>query len=360
MDLRFSLFFFSPCCYVFDWLDIDCLSSVVVVFLCCSLEFSTSPCISSRPIDSRIFLSSEKKEEDMGVDHQYFPKTPPSPNSSPNCRRHAAIAAAPNFFYERSDFTWNNPTELNLLDLRKAPMMASVDERYYVKLLPCIRRLYTIFNALCPNVYRIYCSDSSRVLQEMMCLIEEYLHVHPLSTISIHELIYNEDYFYNFVRKLKLSSPGRPNLDRALLSSRTEIRCFGQGIHARDENNQLHQTLLFCFELKSPLKNDFLFPVEVRIADPEKNPVANDTKYINCYHHGFIKLFSCSYTPVTQAGLYTVAFFANNVEISTEPWTVFIRSTDEETDELVSVALEKLNGQGKTNYFPSRAAFCLS
>ncbi|CAF0809482.1 unnamed protein product [Adineta steineri] len=279
----------------------------------------------------------------MGVDHQYYPRK--HPHSSPTRLLRVTIPSSSNFLYDKSDFIWNNPTELNLLDVKKAPLTTPVDENTFVKLLPCIRRLYTVFNALCPNIYRIHSSDSSRVLYEIICLIEQYLHIHPLPTISINELIHNEDYFHKFIHKLTLSPSYQPYLDTFLLSTKTEIRCFGQGIHACDYNNQLNQTTLFCFELKTSLKNLLLLPIDIRILDSEKNIVPNDTKYINTYNHGYTKLFSCSYKPVTQAGTYTISFFYNHIEVTNNPFTVFIRNPCQQNEELLSVDVKKMNGQ---------------
>ncbi|UJR28362.1 hypothetical protein I4U23_009604 [Adineta vaga] len=283
----------------------------------------------------------------MGVDHQYYLKK--HSNSSTTRPRHVTISATSNFLYNKSDFIWHHPTELNLLDVKKASYMSTIDEHYFTKLLPCVRRLFTIFNCLCPNIYRISCSDSYRILQEIICLIEKYLNIHSLSTISINDLLDNEDYFHSFINKLRLSSY-RLNSQTYLLSTTTELHCFGQGIHTYDDRNQLYQTLLFCFELKTPIKNHLLLPIEVLILDPEKKIVSNYTKYINSYHSGYIKLFSCSYKPITQAGFYTISFYSNHVEIKNDPLTVFIRNSDEKKEHILSLDMEKMNGQEVPSY----------
>ena len=120
----------------------------------------------------------------MGVYHQYHSKKYPNSSSSSSSSSSSAAAArllhltipsTSNFFYDKSDFIWSNPTELNLLHMKKAPRMISTDENHFLKVRPCIRRLYTVFNSICPNIYRIHCSDSLRIVQELICLIEEYL-----------------------------------------------------------------------------------------------------------------------------------------------------------------------------------------
>ncbi|CAF0925368.1 unnamed protein product [Adineta ricciae] len=281
----------------------------------------------------------------MGVDHYYYPKK--RANSSTNCLRHITIPATSSFLYNKSDFIWQNPTELNLLDVKKAPLMNNIDEHCFMRLLPCVRRLYTIFNSVCPNIYRVRCTDSYRVLQEMICLIEEYLH---LRSISINDILLNEDYFHSLINKVRLSTYRLPaNTHR--LASRPEIHCFGQGIHTNDERNQLYQTLLFCFELRTSIKHHLLSPIEVLILDPNKNMVRNNTKYINSYQHGYIKLFSCSYKPITQAGFYTISFYSNSIEVTNDPLTVLIKSSDEKKEQLLSAAdMEKINEQDVPSY----------
>jgi hypothetical protein len=280
----------------------------------------------------------------MGVHHQYHPKK--YPNSSSTRLLHLTIPPTSNFLYDKNEYIWNNPTELDLLDVKKAPIMTpTIDENYFVKVLPCIRRLYIVFNSICPNIYRIHCSDSLRILQEIICLTEEYLHIHPPSTISINELLYNDNYLDNFIHQLKLLPTYQlyPDIYSSLI--KTEIRCFGQGIHACNYNNQLNQTLVFCFELTTSKTNQLSLPINVLILDSNEQIVPNDVKFINKYDQGYTKLYSCSYKPITQAGTYKISVFYNHIPITT-PYNVFIRSSMED--------MQNISNQGKNNNLYSR------
>ena len=266
----------------------------------------------------------------MGVHHQYYPKK--YPNSSSTRLLRLTIPETSSFLYDKSDFLWNNPTELNLLNVKKAPRMTTtINENHFLKVLPCIRRLYTVFNSICPNIYRIHCSDSLRILQEIICLVEECLHIHIPLTITVNELLYNEEYLNDFISQLRLSplyhfySHIKPST-----ISKTEIHCFGQGIHACDYKNQLNQTIVFCFELKTSIDTHLLSPINVLILDPNENILLNDIKYINTYDQGYTKLFSCSYKPITKSGTYKISFFYNDIQITKNPFNVFIRSSNEQ------------------------------
>jgi hypothetical protein len=294
----------------------------------------------------------------MGIDHQYYPKK--HRNSSSKRLLHLTIPSTSSFLYDKSDFIWNNPTELNLLHMKKSPIVTPVCEDHFLKLLPCIRRLYTVFNSICPNIYRIHCSESSRVLKEIICLIEEYLHIYLPANIPINELIYNKEYFHDFIHKLRRLPLYHSSLNTNSLSTKTSIRCFGQGIRSSDYNNQLNHTTLFCFELKTSIKSNLALPIEILILDPNKNIVPNDIKYINTDNQGYTKLFSCSYKPTTQSGNYTISFLYNYLEVTNSPFTVFIRNpSPPRKEQLSSVNMKKMNGQGKNNYFLSRILFSI-
>jgi hypothetical protein len=295
----------------------------------------------------------------MGVHHQYHPNK--YPNSSSTRLLHLTIPSTSSFLYDKNDYIWNNPTELDLLNVKKAPIMnnTSIDENYFLKVLPCIRRLYIVFNSICPNIYRIHCSDSLRILQELICLIEEYLHIQPPSTISINELLYNETVFDNFIHQLKLLPTYQLYPDIYSSSTKTEIRCFGQGIHGCDYKNELYQTLVFCFELTTSKDNHLSLPVSVLILDSNENIVPNDIKYINKYDQGYTKLYSCSYKPRTQTGTYKISVFHNHIPITTTPFNVFIRNHNNEHDQLLLKDMKNMIDQGKNNNFLSRFLFYL-
>ena len=281
----------------------------------------------------------------MGVHQQYYSKK--HPNSSSSTRLlHMTIPSTSSFLYDKNDSLSANPTELDLLNTKKAPVMATNDNNF-LNVLPCIRRLYIVFNSICPNIYRIHCSDSFRILQEIICLVEEYLHIHPPRTISTNELLYNEKHFEYFIKKLKHSSSYHiyPNIYSSL--TKTEIRCFGQGIHACDDNNELNQTLLFCFELTTLKDKSFSLPIDVLILDPSENIVPTDIKYINTYDHSLTRLYSCSYKPITQDGSYKISFFYNQIKLSSEPFSVFIRTSNQEK----VPEMKKTDEQGKRIIF---------
>ena len=257
-------------------------------------------------------------------------------NKDRNCSStRLTIPSKSHFLSESNDFIWNNPIELDLLNVKKAPLMTTIiDNNYFLKVLPSIRRLYTVFNSICPNIYRIHCSDSTRILQEIICLIEKYLHLHLPSTILVKELLYNEKYFDDFIHKLRFSSFDyfHPNLYSLSRSKQTHVHCFGQGIHEHDDNNELNQTILFCFELVISKENDRSLPINILILDPNENIVSNDIQYINTYDHGYTKLFSCRYKPITQAGVYKINFFYNYTRITDKPFAVYIRNSEQSNE----------------------------
>ena len=172
----------------------------------------------------------------------------------------------------------------------------------FVQIIPSLRRLFIIFDSICPTIYRTHCSDSLRTLKELLCLIEEYLHITPPSTISCDELLDNEKFFEEFLAQLR-----RPSIlrQRSFPSIKTDLYCFGQGIQADHALNQLSQSNVFCFELS--IKH-FSFPIQIHITDPDGNHLSNDIQYINTYNQGHTKLYSCSYIPTTKAGVYRISF----------------------------------------------------
>jgi hypothetical protein len=78
----------------------------------------------------------------MVVHHQYHSNK--SSNSSSTRVLNLTIPPTSNFLCDKNDFIWNNPNELDLLNMKKAPMDSSLHENYFFKVLPCIPRLYTI------------------------------------------------------------------------------------------------------------------------------------------------------------------------------------------------------------------------
>ncbi|CAF0986572.1 unnamed protein product [Rotaria sordida] len=225
---------------------------------------------------------------------------------------------------DNNDFIWNNSNELDLIQMKKSSLMTTTtyNQRSFFQVLPCIRRLHTIFDSICPNIYRIHCSDSLRILNEIICLTDEYFHIIPSTKIKINELLFNEYYFDDFISKLR-----RPSLIRqknSYSSIKSELYCFGQGIHTNNFNNQLNQTILFCFELTI---NNLSLPIDIRILDPNEKLVSNDIKYINTYNQGHTKLFSCSYKPIIKAGIYNISFYINNIKVPHLQYTVFIYDT---------------------------------
>jgi hypothetical protein len=222
-------------------------------------------------------------------------------------------------FYSES--IWNNPNSLDLLEMKKSSLIpTTLNHNSFLQILPSIRRLYTIFDSICPNIYRIYCSDSLRILNEILCLTDEYLHI----SSSSNELLSNEKSFDDFILKLR-----RPSLMRKKSFSliKPELYCFGQGIQSYNSNNQLNQTILFCFELTT---KNLSLPIDVFILDPNDNLVSTDIKYINTYNQGHTKLFSCNYTPITKSGIYKISFFYNNIKMINQQYSVFIHNSKKE------------------------------
>ncbi|CAF3931477.1 unnamed protein product, partial [Rotaria magnacalcarata] len=126
---------------------------------------------------------------------------------------------------DKNDFIRNNSNELDLLQIKKSSLIKTTyNQSSFHQVLPCIRRLYTILESICPNIYRIHCSDSLRILHEIVCLTDEYLQVCPPSKIALDELCSNEHYFDDFISKLR-----RPSVIRKknTLSIKPELHCFG-------------------------------------------------------------------------------------------------------------------------------------
>ncbi|CAF3552060.1 unnamed protein product [Rotaria socialis] len=238
------------------------------------------------------------------------------------CPKYRVInALASDLSKDQNDFIWNNSNELDLLQIKKSSLVKTTyNQCSFHQVLPCIRRLYTILESICPNIYRIHCSDSLRILNEIVCLTDEYLQVCPSSKIALDELCSNEHYFDDFISKLR-----RPSVIRKKNTSsiKPELHCFGSGIHGNNFNNQLHKTILFCFELTTT--NDL--PVDVVILDSDENLVSTDVKYINTYNQGATKLYSCSYIPITKVGIYRISFYVNNIKIKYPEWPVFIHDS---------------------------------
>jgi hypothetical protein len=213
----------------------------------------------------------------------------------------------------------------------------------FIQVLPCIHRLCNVFDSIYPNIYQIHCSDSLRILNEIICLTNEYLYVSPLLTIPTNELLSNEKYFENFISELR-----RPSIIRKKSYSliKTQLHCFGQGVDAYNYNNKLNQTILFCFELT----NNLSLSIDIVILDPDNNLVPVDIKYINTYNQGSTKLYSCSYTPITKAGTYNISFFYNNIKLTDLQYKVFIRnstsnynSSQQKQQLLLEQAIEKIS-----------------
>lgn len=192
---------------------------------------------------------------------------------------------------------------MDFLEMKKSSLTPIVqNSNSFVQILPSIRRLFVIFDSICPTIYRIHCSDSLRILKEMFCLIEEYLHITPSSTVSYEDLLENEKFFDEFLAQLR-----RPSIlrHRSFPSIKSDLYCFGQGIQADHTLNQLSQASVFCFELTT---KHFSLPIQIFITDPDGNLLSNDIQYINTYNQGHTKLYSCSYTPKTRAGIYRISF----------------------------------------------------
>lgn len=211
----------------------------------------------------------------------------------------------------------------DLLEMKKSSLTPiNSNWNSFVQISPGLRRLFVIFDSICPDVYRIHCSDSLRIINEILSLIEEYLHIVPSTTISSEELLNNEKFFEHFLSQLR-----RPSLmrQRSLPSIKTDLHCFGQGIQANHPLNQLHRMNLFCFEVTT---NHSSLPIRILIIDPHGNALSNDIKYINTYNQGHTKLYSCSYTPETSDGLYRISFLS----LSNREYSVYIHPAESSTN----------------------------
>jgi hypothetical protein len=285
------------------------------------------------------------------------------PHSSSKRRLYSKVSSSSNVILDQNDCIWNNPHELDLLDLRKAPMMStSTDEYHFFRILPSIRRLFTTLNARCPNLYRMHCSDSLRVLKEIICLTSEYLHVNPASSIPVDVLLQHEDYMNDYIDRLRLSTCSSFYANQFTHSDTINLRCFGQGIDACHINNEVNQTLLFCFEITSPDKTNPISSMEIHIVDPHECDVPHDIQYISTYNQGHTNLFSCSYTPIVHEGTYTIAFLHNNMKLIKYPFTVLIRRASQQTlairqdDQLLSDNNSTTTAHGKYDHdFKSRS-----
>lgn len=262
----------------------------------------------------------------MGVHHQSQSKK--HPRSSSTCFLHLKADKPAT---SKSDLIWNNPKELDLLDLRKAPM---IEENHYFNVLPAIRRLYRTLNCRCPNLYRIHCSDSQRVLLEIIFIIEEYLRVKLPSKLNETILLEDENHLDKFIDRIQFTpystifSNQRPRINQI------DIRCFGRGIRAWDSNNQLNRTTLFCFELTMPVRSMISGPIEIIIVDPNNRTVSNDVRCINTYDQGYTKLYSCSYTPTTTEGNYQISFLYNKTQLTKYPYSVYIQDPTKKVEAL--------------------------
>ena len=225
---------------------------------------------------------------------------------------------------EEQDFIWSNPNELDLLEMKKSSIASTTsNQALFFPVLPSVRKLQATFDAICPNVYRIHCSDALRTLQEIICLAEEHIHVYPSSALAPHELLTNEKHLEDFVAKLKQPIFYRK---KTYPTKKTEIRCFGSGIRPYHPHNELHQSSLLCFELTSTVKSSLSLPVDVVILDPDENLVATDLKYISTHNQGHTKLFSCHYTPASKAGMYRISFFHDDVKVMNQQHMIFVRN----------------------------------
>ena len=230
----------------------------------------------------------------------------------------------------RIDFTGvslTNPNELDLMNCKKMshppsnPMSADIPE-----ISSRIQRLVTMFDSLCPNVYRVHGSDSLRILKEIVCLADYYLRVQPSMIVSPAELFDNEKHLNDYITKLRISSVHPLN---SWFSLKSDLRCFGQGIQSCNYYNELNQTLVFCFEVKinSSDNDPRSLPFQIHIVDPRGYPVPSSVNYINTYSHTPTRLYSCSYTPITQAGIYKISFLYKNIKTVHPPYTVSIRES---------------------------------
>lgn len=223
------------------------------------------------------------------------------------------------------DSIWNHPNNLDLLGMKRSSLTPTMkNSNSFLQISPSIRRLYTIFDSIYPNFYRIHCSDSFQTLNELLCLINEYLHI---PSISANELLSNEKYFDDFISELR-----RPSIlrQKTLPTIKPELHCFGQGIHPYDYNNQLNQTTYFCFELTTKNSSS---SIDVLIYDPNENLVRTNITHVNTYNQGHTKLYSCSYTPLTKSGIYKILFYYNNVKLIDQQYSVFIHKAENEEEE---------------------------
>ena len=263
-----------------------------------------------------------------------------------------------------SRLAWNDPNELDLLTLRKSSSITSIARSdHFPQILPCIRRLVTLFDFICPNIYRINGSDSLRILKEITCLSDEYLRVYPSLAISLDELLYSERHFDDYMSKLRLTSTHRR---KHTPSINMELHCFGQGIHTCDYFNELHRTLVFCFELSniSSPTEDLSSLLQVQIVDPNGASVLSEVQCINTYNQGATKLFSCSYTPTSKAGTHKISFLYHNTPMLHYPYTVYIREpaskshSPRQREQRLSAEVLKKKQQGKRILF-SASPICL-
>jgi hypothetical protein len=207
-------------------------------------------------------------------------------------------------------------------------------------------------------------SDSLRTLKDITCLTDEYLRVYPSLAISLDELLYSERHFDDYMTKLRLTSTHRP---KHMSSINTALHCFGQGIHTCDYYNELHRTLVFCFELSnissSPTEDLSSF-LKVRIVDPNGDLVPSEIVHINTYNQGATKLFSCSYTPTSKAGTHKISFLYHNTPIIHYPYTVYVRESagksrsPRKREQCLSAEVLKKKQQGKRILF-SATPMCL-
>jgi len=224
------------------------------------------------------------------------------------------------------DSIWNHPTDLDLLELTKSSLISTTPRQTnsFAEIPPSIRRLFTIFDSICPDVYRIHSSDSLTIFNELLCLIDEYLHIQPKE-----DLLENEIAFEEFLSQLR-----RPSVLRQKSSSliKSKFSCFGQGIQSNHPNNQLNRTLIFCFELTT---KSISLPIQICIYDPDGNVITNRIQYINTYAQGHTKLYSCSYRPTHRSGIYRIYFNSRHRKIADQYYEVYIH--DENTIENKSI-----------------------
>ena len=298
----------------------------------------------------------------MGLHHQSHSKKRRSSSSARLV--YVKIPATSSFLHDKNDLIWNDTNELDLLDVRKAPVISIMDEEHFLKVRPSIRRLYTTFNSICPHRYRLHCSDSLRILQEITCLANEYLHLNSSSSrLSLAEVVDNEECLADLINRLKLLPFYQYHPERYPSSSKSALHCFGQGILPLDSNNQLHQSTLFCFELITAIKTGLPLPIEIRILDPDERIVPNSVKHLNTHDQGQTKLYSCSYKPTTQAGLYKISVLLNNVPLTNEPFTVCIRNAkmkkkpNSTEQQVASEETTTMHSQGNEHDSLSRRSF---